>query len=740
MLWQNCRFLVMVFFAKLMRISYSSQILSKEMKSKALILLFLLGIAALFFLKQRSMPWYLGNRPGFAYSTNVPSNLSKLHGFLSHRISQTKYRPIKDQFEQIHLAGHHGIMDSIMQQWSALEKTKFQIKNIEEWLVRNVQLYLSTQNTRYLDDLEFFAYNFLLDSLSLNKTEQDKGATFLPPYYAGSIQDTLIVNFYEAGAYVAKLNIGENKKRIKYYLDTNYPLDGTIELSLFPGKSQTFTISLRVPGWCAAFTAHINNDVYKGKSGNYLRISRTWHKGDVLRICMDMEIQQSAVLDSFFLQRGPQILVASSGSTAFLEDQKVQKFSLNTVNGKVNAQVSFIPFATACQSGEKSSIFHDSLILIQELPSNDLSQLRTQLAAFRDEFGGTNDMPDVPFFLFGMGNRPKYIYKDGQLKQAISGKVIRQWAISHQSIIPNAYQVNLRTLEGDSISIYENENGIYIKENDETSEVLNNTTAIIKLPQFQDYKYDQILRVLHQEILINIVESQPLPNFLAYDKAWRRDAAMMAMCLEKTGNLELIRDWVLALAEPYDYNNQTNGVAEEEADNLGQTLYLLSLFTNKDHPLVSRTLEEIPKFEKARKGKKFIKGRTDFGYQPAYQTKWLKFGLKAMDLPDSYEVPLSNDGYNTLFWWDYKNPEQELEKVEVWRYYPYISWAKDHYFGSKNSPISNRDYPLTWEIEASHANYEKMKMIDYQYYLGKNASPHTWHTAEVFLYLLEFKK
>ena len=32
-----------------------------------------------------------------------------------------------------------------------------------------------------------------------------------------------------------------------------------------------------------------------------------------------------------------------------------------------------------------------------------LSRYRTELAAFRREFGGTRDMPDIPFFQFGMG-------------------------------------------------------------------------------------------------------------------------------------------------------------------------------------------------------------------------------------------------------------------------------------------------------------------------------------------------
>jgi hypothetical protein len=56
-------------------------------------------------------------------------------------------------------------------------------------------------------------------------------------------------------------------------------------------------------------------------------------------------------------------------------------------------------------------------------------------------------------------------------------------------------------------------------------------------------------------MLISILESEPVPNCFVYKKAWRRDGAMMAMCLEKTGNTGLKKNWVLGLNDPYDHNN-----------------------------------------------------------------------------------------------------------------------------------------------------------------------------------------
>jgi GH15 family glucan-1,4-alpha-glucosidase len=71
-------------------------------------------------------------------------------------------------------------------------------------------------------------------------------------------------------------------------------------------------------------------------------------------------------------------------------------------------------------------------------------------------------------------------------------------------------------------------------------------------------------------------------TLFVYPKAWLRDAAMMGMAFEATGNLHVIREWILGLREVYDRNN----AGEEEADNLGQALYLAETTCR---PLRSRT-------------------------------------------------------------------------------------------------------------------------------------------------------
>ena len=57
-------------------------------------------------------------------------------------------------------------------------------------------------------------------------------------------------------------------------------------------------------------------------------------------------------------------------------------------------------------------------------PEEALAGYRAELAACRSAHGGSYDVPDVKFFLFGMGARTKLLYRDGILFDAKSGREI----------------------------------------------------------------------------------------------------------------------------------------------------------------------------------------------------------------------------------------------------------------------------------------------------------------------------
>jgi hypothetical protein len=338
------------------------------------------------------------------------------------------------------------------------------------------------------------------------------------------------------------------------------------------------------------------------------------------------------------------------------------------------------------------------------------------------------ELPKVNFYLFGMGNRDKFLYRDGILFNALTGKIVRQWEVAKETILPCEYTARLNTPDGKKVTITEDEKAVRIKEG---TKRLSLTEGAINLPKFEGHPQAKIMRILLHEILIGIVDTKPVPNFMVYSKPWYRDAAMVAMCLEKTDNLHLIKPWILNLDEPFDRNNAGN----REPDNLGQVLYLISLVSDSSHPLVEKVLDTIPEFQKGT----HLDGLTDFSKHPVYQTKWLKFGLRSLGLEDPYEIPEVFDSYSALFWMDYKEEYVQgrgFSKNSITNY-PYLGWAEAHFHGWPAPMSVEEQYPMTWEARASQANYPGMKLVSNEYTDRRICAPHSWHAAEMFLYMLD---
>lgn len=368
---------------------------------------------------------------------------------------------------------------------------------------------------------------------------------------------------------------------------------------------------------------------------------------------------------------------------------------------------------------------------------DQLAAYQNQLQRLRQAWGGTYTLPQKSFFLFGMGTRPKLIYRDGALLDCFTGKVRYQWAIRSELIIPPAYMVLLETHKQMPVAIYEDAQAIWLFENGQATQVKGDDEFAaapghtrLQLPDFAAQPYGLILRVLLQEILINIVGGQPLPNLFAYTRPWYRDAAMTARVLQETNNLDLIRQWIMELRDPFDRNN----AGETEADNLGQALYLVSLVADFSHPLVQVVMDQLPHFATRSSGGKQLSGQTDFANRPVYQTKWLKYGLRLLELPDPYTIPLRREDYSALFWWDYKERHIPMERM-LSLDYPYLTWACDSFYNERNGYVSGRDYPLTWERNASQADYTGMSVVSPEYTQRQLCAPHAWHAAEMFFRL-----
>jgi len=234
----------------------------------------------------------------------------------------------------------------------------------------NQRLFLLTGEAAYLDVMERVMYNGILSGVSLDGTlffypnplESDgkyrfnKGragrapwfgvaccpgniSRFLPsvPGYVYATRDDVIyVNMFVAGE--AKIEMAGRAVGITQ--ETRYPWDGTVRLTIDPGRKGRFALHIRVPGW--ARNRPVPTDLYSyeesaagGETGvalrvngqavaldmdkGFARIRRTWRKGDMVEVVLPMAarrvVAHPAVKDDagfVAVERGPLVYCAEA--------------------------------------------------------------------------------------------------------------------------------------------------------------------------------------------------------------------------------------------------------------------------------------------------------------------------------------------------------------------------------------------------------------------------------------------
>ena len=348
------------------------------------------------------------------------------------------------------------------------------------------------------------------------------------------------------------------------------------------------------------------------------------------------------------------------------------------------------------------------------------------------------------FFLFGMGNRDKFVYKDHQLISIDNDSVVFQAGnVIKDSIMPADYCVQIETQMG-NIQIVEDEENIWLVKGN-TKQALSSKQCSLKLPDFHQFKYGKILRVLHHELLFNITNSRIYPNIFVYKAPFYRDAFMAVLCLEKTGNTHLVEPWIIAIDSIYDMQNR-----EPEADNLGELLYMLSFIpTDSNVVFRNKLMNEIEKQTIQHNQFKYIKGHTDGAENAEYQTQILKLALQKNHIEDHYTKAPKEEvgGYYDLCWFtqgcDHTRSIKQWYKDLRFNYkdspFPYLQWARSHYYNNNNAAFNNQQYPLSWEKRGGSAHFEGMRIVSEKATESRICYPHVWTAAEMFLKLYEEK-
>ena len=229
----------------------------------------------------------------------------------------------------------------------------------------NHRMFLLHGESKYYDVLERTLYNGLLSGVSLqgdgffypNPLESAGGyerkawfgcaccpsniCRFIPsvPGYVYAVNGSdLYVNLYMPNTLTQKVN----GKDVVLRQDTGYPWNGDVQITIDKNSAKTFSLKLRIPGWVRGEVAP--GELYKYADGKslgykvlvngeevsseldkgYFTITRSWKKGDIVSLHLDMEPRVVTAREEveadrgrIAIERGPIVYCAEAADNSF---------------------------------------------------------------------------------------------------------------------------------------------------------------------------------------------------------------------------------------------------------------------------------------------------------------------------------------------------------------------------------------------------------------------------------------
>ena len=91
--------------------------------------------------------------------------------------------------------------------------------------------------------------------------------------------------------------------------ETEYPLNGNVQITVNPQREASFTIGLRIPVWSQKTAVEVNGQKVEGvRAGQYCLIERTWKAGDRISLTTDIKARLIEMNDMQAIERGPVVL------------------------------------------------------------------------------------------------------------------------------------------------------------------------------------------------------------------------------------------------------------------------------------------------------------------------------------------------------------------------------------------------------------------------------------------------
>ncbi|MBI1879878.1 MAG: glycoside hydrolase family 127 protein [Chloroflexi bacterium] len=202
----------------------------------------------------------------------------------------------------------------------------------------NWRMLLVTGEARFADLIEQTLYNGFLSGLALDgqhffymnpllsrggySRQPWYGVACCPPnimrllaslghYVATRDAAGLQIHLYNSALIATELASG---RPLVLALKTDYPWQGQAQVTLQETDGSTWSLRLRVPGWCSNLQVTLNGQLVERPTleADYLLLERAWQPGDVVELALAMppylveaHPRVDAIRDSLAIQRGP---------------------------------------------------------------------------------------------------------------------------------------------------------------------------------------------------------------------------------------------------------------------------------------------------------------------------------------------------------------------------------------------------------------------------------------------------
>lgn len=206
------------------------------------------------------------------------------------------------------------------------------------WMQFCARLLRATGQAFYADEFERTMYNALMASMKADGTQISKYSPLEGRRHPGEQQCGMRINCCNANGprgfaliprtachvrgkcvYInlylpAQADLQVERRRVNLSMETRYPQDGNVRITVSPEREDDFTVALRIPAWAGnGYAVAVNGEPQPAAlRGGYLYLHRRWRKQDTIDIDFKLQTRVATCSGAQAVVHGPLVFARDS--------------------------------------------------------------------------------------------------------------------------------------------------------------------------------------------------------------------------------------------------------------------------------------------------------------------------------------------------------------------------------------------------------------------------------------------